>query len=171
MGEVVGIGQLNLNAKAEQSRFALLVGTSQPAISAHVKRGVLSRGETYGVWLAEYCEQMRKEASGRSGEKQEQLTEARINESRENAAAKQQTRLREARKLLLRDDVLILLTELPGLTKTEILNTGEKILETLRAKHGIEIDDDDILEPLRIALGHIGDRAGKLRESVAADPE
>lgn len=171
MGEVVEINQLNLEARAEQSRFALLVGTSQPAISSHVKRGVLTRGATYRIWLAEYCEQLRKEASGRSGEKQEQLTEARIMESRENAAAKQQARLREARKLLLRDDVLILLNELPKLTKTEILNAGEKILESLQAKHGIQLEDDDVLEPLRVALGHVGDRAGQLHEVVSRDPE
>lgn len=171
MGDVVELGTLNLNAKAEQSRFALLVGTSQPAISAHVKKGVLTRGATYAVWLAEYCEQLRKEASGRAGSKQEQLTEARIFESRENAAAKQQSRLKEARTLVLVDDMVLLLNELPKLTKTEMTNAGEKILESLKAKHGIPIDDDDVLEPIRSALGHIGDRARQLRQTVGADPE
>ncbi len=171
VGDVLDFNKLNLDAKADQSKFALLVGTSQPAISGHVKRGVLTRGQTYRIWLSEYCEQLRKEASGRSGDKQEQLTDARIAESRENAAAKQQSRLKEARALLLRDDVLILLSELPKLTKTEVLNAGEKILENLQAKLGIQIDDDDVLEPLRVALGHVGDRAGQLQETVSRDPE
>lgn len=43
-----------------------MVGISQPAVSDLLSRGVLSGGADAGVWLREYCSQLRETAAGRA---------------------------------------------------------------------------------------------------------
>lgn len=162
---------LNLAARANQERFAVLVGTSQPAISAHLRKGHLTKGGSYRTWLSQYCDQLRKEASGRSGDKQAELTEARIAESKENTATKQQSRLREAGKLLQLDDALLIINELPRLVASEFNRVGIEIQESLQVKHGIKIEDGDVIEPIRVALGLAGDRALKLSKRLEGNTD
>ncbi|BEU56829.1 terminase small subunit [Ralstonia pseudosolanacearum] len=54
------------DAVVSQSRFAELVGISQPAVSELIGRGTLSRGATLGTWLLEYCGNLREQAAGRA---------------------------------------------------------------------------------------------------------
>lgn len=42
-----------------------MVGISQPAVSELLSRGVLTDGATAGVWLREYCANLREVAAGR----------------------------------------------------------------------------------------------------------
>lgn len=162
---------LDLAAKAEQQRFGNVVGITQPAVAKHVKSGLLPRGGTYGEWLALYADQLRKEAAGRSGETQQTLAQARIEESRENAAEKKQRRLTAARQLLLRSDIEHLVLELAATIRQTVVSTGESMQESIESKYSVELTDDDITEPLRSALGHVADRAGQFVESLAVDTE
>lgn len=163
------IKTLTLGDPASQTAFAELVGVTQQAIAMKVKEGLLPRGGSYAEWLAIYCDRLRMEAAGRAGEAQQRLTEARIDEARENTAEKRQRRLKDAGNLLQRSDVEVILLELPVMTRQEVTITGEQIEEALQAKYSIELTDDDIKEPLRSALGRIADRAGKLIESIGSD--
>lgn len=160
---------LNLAGKASQTRFAEVVGVTQQAIALKVKEGVLPKDGTYGEWLALYADRLRKEAAGRSGEAQDRLTEARIEESRENSAEKKQRRLAAARQLLQRADVEHILLELPAMVRQQVMTTADAIQEKLESRYSIEMTDDDIKEPLRSALGHVADRAVKLVESLDGD--
>jgi len=162
---------LSLTSPARQQRFAELVGVSQPAIAAHVKSGVLSGNGTYEVWMVEYCDQLRKEASGRGGGKQAELTEARIDESRENTATKRQARLKEAKQLLIYDDVARILLELPRLFRTEVTMVGEEIHHSISNKYDIQLEESDVIEPLRSTLGHVANRAKQLEEAFGSDTE
>tara|TARA_R100001143_G_scaffold31127_1_gene30198 strand:- start:22371 stop:22868 length:498 start_codon:yes stop_codon:yes gene_type:complete len=165
------VQHLDLQGKASQTLFAQLVGVSQQVIALKVKDGILPRDGTYAEWLALYCDRLRNEAAGRAGEAQNRLTEARIAEAQESTAEKKQRRLKDAKQLLQRADVEVLILELPRITRQQIMTTGELIQEALEAKHGLELTDDDIQEPLRSALGRIADHAGKLAESICGDPE
>jgi len=165
----MNLKRLDLGAQASQSRFAELVGVSQQAIALKVKDGSLHRDGTYAEWLSVYCDRLRQEAAGRAGEAQKQLTQARIEESRENTAEKKQRRLTAAKQLLLRPDVEHLILELPTMTRQQVMTTAEEIEEALEAKYSIELTDDDIKKPLRSALGHVGNRAAELIESFGSD--
>lgn len=163
--------RIDLTAPATQSGFGEIVGVSQQAIADRVKSGVLPREGTYGEWLYLYCEQLRKEAAGRSGEAQEQLTQARIEESRENAAEKKQRRLLQARQLILVSDIVHTVLDLAGTMRTQVTQAADKIHETIQDKYKLQLSDDDIHEPLRAALRHVADRAGELQRSAEAGPD
>jgi len=165
----VATRSINLGSKASQTVFAEIVGVSQQAIALKVKEEVLTRDGTYAEWFVLYTDRLRQEAAGRSGEAQGRLTEARIEESRENSAEKKQRRLIAARLLLQRADVEHILLELPALVRQQMMTTAEAMQEKLESKYSIEMTDDDIKEPVRTALGHVADRAVKLVESLDSD--
>lgn len=54
-----------------------MVGISQPAVSDLLARGVLSGGSDVGVWLTEYCGNLRAVAAGRAGDGEMDLVEER----------------------------------------------------------------------------------------------
>jgi len=68
---------ISLNEVATQSGFGRLVGISQPAVNEKVSDGLLPVNGTYQQWLNIYCERLREEAAGRSGEDQVCLTRER----------------------------------------------------------------------------------------------
>jgi phage terminase Nu1 subunit (DNA packaging protein) len=82
---------IDLDIEATQPEFAALIGISQPAVSALVKRGILSAGQTIGEWLQAYISNLREQAAGRSlelseeraGLAREQKLLARIKKQRE----------------------------------------------------------------------------------------
>ena len=150
--------------------FASIVGVTQQAISLKVQEGLLPRDGTYAEWLVLYCERLRKEAAGRSGEAQDRLTEARIEESRENSAEKKQRRLAAARDLLQRADVETLVIGLATAVRQSVTGAGDEIQQKLASKYSIELEDDDIKEPLRSALRHVADRTDELVQSLRRDP-
>lgn len=53
------------DAPMTQAEFGARVGVSQAAISELVARGTLSPGAAGGVWLREYCSNLREQAAGR----------------------------------------------------------------------------------------------------------
>jgi len=163
------LSTVDLSATSTQTNFAALVGVSQQAIADRVKSGVLTRDGTVGEWLYLYCDQLRKEAAGRSGEAQGQLTFARIEESKENAAEKKQRRLVAAGQLLQLADVQHLLLELPTVVRTQMLQCAEKIQEGIETKYKLSLEETDVDEPIRAALRHIADRAAQLRKSFDSD--
>ncbi len=57
---------IDLSAQLKQSDFGALVGVSQPAVSDLLARGVLTDGESGGVWLKQYCRHLREIAAGRA---------------------------------------------------------------------------------------------------------
>lgn len=57
---------VDLSAQFKQAEFGELVGISQPAVSDLLARGVLTDGESGGVWLKQYCRHLREIAAGRA---------------------------------------------------------------------------------------------------------
>lgn len=57
---------VDLSAQFKQVEFGELVGVSQPAVSDLLARGVLTEGESGGVWLKQYCRHLREIAAGRA---------------------------------------------------------------------------------------------------------
>lgn len=57
---------IDLSVQFKQSEFGELVGISQPAVSDMLGRGVLTDGESGGVWLKQYCRHLREIAAGRA---------------------------------------------------------------------------------------------------------
>ena len=57
---------IDLSAQLKQAEFGELVGISQPAVSDLLARGVLTDGESGGVWLKQYCRHLREIAAGRA---------------------------------------------------------------------------------------------------------
>jgi len=154
------MGDIQLSDEATQSGFARLVGTSRQAINKHFEKGILPKGHSYLDWLLIYCDRLRDEAAGRGGDQQSTLTAVRIEETKENIAEKRQRRLTAAGDLMDREMAHQWIVESASGIQGHVLGAGETILESLTEKHSIEIETDDVLGPLRSALGYIG-RDGK----------
>ncbi|MCU7836143.1 MAG: hypothetical protein KZQ83_12955 [gamma proteobacterium symbiont of Taylorina sp.] len=73
---------MNIDAPAVQKEFAKIIGVSAAAVNNYVTKGILKKGDTYRVWLLIYCERQREVAGNYNsgGEKQTDLTQARIND-------------------------------------------------------------------------------------------
>lgn len=160
---------VDLNEVANQTRFAALVGVDQSMIAKHLAKGKMTRNATMGVWLVEYCENLRQQATGRGGSAQERLTIARIEESAENTASKRQARLMQSGALIDKEQVAQFVKESAGEIKTGVLTAGETIIERIQSKYDIELDDDDdVLGELKSALGHAGSVAQQFARNVGA---
>lgn len=157
---------LNLSDQATQAGFANLVGTTQPAIQTMVARGILTRSGTYGEWLTEYCARLRSEASGRAADNSGELTQARIEESRENTLSKRQERLTKAGVLVIADDVAQVVEHMAQSTKSSFLNAGDRIVESITSKYEIELDSELVYDPLRNALGRVADATREFIEGI-----
>ncbi len=161
MGEVT-VKTLSLDARATQSRFALIVGISQPAVAKLLGKGILPKGGTYRDWLLAYCERLRKEASGRGADNQELLTQARIDESRENALSKRLDRYEKTGLLVALPHVKAVLSAWAQQVRMNVENAGEKIFDRISAEHDLTLNDELIREPLRVALRNASSVAREL---------
>lgn len=56
---------INLDEVATQAQFGEMVGISQQTVSDLVARGVLSESAPAGLWLLDYCANLREVAAGR----------------------------------------------------------------------------------------------------------
>lgn len=56
--------KIDLAKPCTQARFAAMVGISQPAVNQLLNRGTLTRGETAGQWLLDYCTSQREQNAG-----------------------------------------------------------------------------------------------------------
>jgi hypothetical protein len=157
---------LNLSDVATQAGFATIVGTTQPAIQTMVARGILTRSGTYGEWLNEYCARLRSEASGRAADNSGELTQARIEESRENTLSKRQERLTKAGVLVIADDVAQVIEHQAQFIKSNFLNAGDRIVESIASKYEIDLDSELVYEPLRNSLGHLADTTREFVEGI-----
>ena len=146
------MSSFDLSAKATQTTFAELVGTTQPAIAKFVAKGVLHKGGTYAQWLISYTEKLRKEAAGRGADNADRLTEARIAESHENTLSKRQDRLQKAGVLVAVDDIAQVVEEMGSSIQSSWMGAGNRIIEAIESQHEIELDDDIVNEPLRDSL-------------------
>jgi terminase small subunit / prophage DNA-packing protein len=68
---------LNLDAKATQRHFGMLVGVTQQAVQGLVAEGILPAGGTHRDWLIAYCKRLREMAAGRYSAGELDLTEER----------------------------------------------------------------------------------------------
>lgn len=68
---------MNLDSKATQRQFGLLVGITQAAVSQSIAEGILTAGQTYREWLMAYCKRLREKAAGRYSAGDLDLTEER----------------------------------------------------------------------------------------------
>lgn len=71
---------MDIDTKAQQNKFAEIVGVSEPAVSGYIKKGFLKEDGTYREWLLAYCERQRTMASNHGGDAQTSLAQARIND-------------------------------------------------------------------------------------------
>lgn len=163
------MSDFNIEDQASQTGFAALLNISQQTISKQYKKGVLKIGGTYREWLIEYTEHLRKEAAGRGGDSQQILTNARIEETLENTAAKRQARLRDAKTLLDKEDTVLLITEGVGQLRSHVMTAGDEIIDEIISRYKIELEDDIVLKPLRTALGHCATDVKELGERITGD--
>lgn len=157
---------VDLSAKAKQTEFAKIVGTSQPAIAQMIAKGVLTRNATIGQWLVEYCDRLRKEASGRGSDNNQTLTEARIAESIENTLSKRQDRLAKAGVLVAADDMALVVEEMGNTIQSTWMGVGDRIVEAIESTHKIELDDEIVYEPLRNALCNLATSTQEFIEDI-----
>jgi hypothetical protein len=156
-----------LNKKATQVGFADLVGCSKQAIHQRVNQGTLPKGGTYSEWLKVYIEGLRNEAAGRSDE--------------DLGAIRGRKELAQARReefQLAKDYKLVIITESlePALidllksVRSQVMETGSKVLQSIEMEHSITLDDNIVLGPLRAALGNIAGSADQLVSSITEEP-
>ena len=162
----MAISKIELDQPATQAGFARLVGTSRQAINKHVEKGVLKDGMSYADWLQIYCDRLRDEAAGRGGDQQGTLTAVRIEETLENIAEKRQRRLTASGELMDRETVRQWIVEAASGIQGFVMGAGETIMESIREKYKVELDDDDVTGPLRSALGHVGSAGSELAERL-----
>lgn len=98
---------MNLDEACSQSAFGELIGTSQPAVSEMLSRGVLKPGCTARVWLLDYCAHMREQAAGRGADGELAFQRAKLAAvSRERAEIKLAVERREFASVELIEQVL-----------------------------------------------------------------
>lgn len=160
---------ITLTDKATQVGFAGLVGVSRQAIQKRCEKGDLKKGLSYAEWLKVYCELLREEAAGRGGEAAGELTTARIEESREKTLAMKYDRLEREGALLIAEDVSRILSEVFGTVRSQVSNAESKVLEGLRSQHQLDVDDEFIRAPFRLALESAAKRAAELGQDIIGD--
>lgn len=139
-----------LNQKASQSGFGRLVGVSQQAISNQVHAGVLQDGGTYGEWLVQYCERLRTEAAGRSGDTDKRLTDSRIEESQIKTAQLRLTYNRDIGKAIYTEDAASVISDWARYANREYTQTTHRLVAEIQSANEITIDQvlvDSLVSP------------------------
>lgn len=162
---------IDLNVKATQTVFSKLVGTSQPAVAQMVAKGVLTRNASVGQWLVEYCDRIRKEAAGRGSDNSKSLTDARIEESRENTLSKRQDRLTKAGVLVSTEDIALVVEEMGNSIQSGWIGAGDRIIEAIQSSHKIELDDELVYGPLRASLRNLATSTQEFIDDIQRDVE
>lgn len=152
-----------LSDLAVQAKFADLVGISRQAVSKKVDDGTLPRGGTYADWLLAYVEKLRENAAGRSGERQDDLTKARIDEANAKALKLNLENLSALDLLVCVEDVNRSLGQFARSINSAIDDAGNRIVESLVSKNpDLEFDDELVFESLRSATARIAKNAQEL---------
>jgi phage terminase Nu1 subunit (DNA packaging protein) len=157
---------VDLIAKATQSGFAELVGTSKQAVQKHAAKIGLKKGGTYADWLRIYCEHLRTEAAGRGGESMNDLTKQRILESEQKTLAMMLDNQEKLGALVSVEDVSTVFDEFSGSVPTAINSAAESILAAIESKYSIQLDDELVHGPIRAAADRVAGTARKLSEGI-----
>lgn len=158
-----------LDKQATQTGFGDLVGVSQQAISKLVAKGVIPQAGTYRQLLIVYVDHLRQVASGR--EEEARLTAARIREAEANADLKELQFVERLGAVVEVDAIAPALAGWAVRARTAIVAAGDRIRDAIESKHGIEIEDGIITEPLRAALEDVADYPTDLGGFAAEDRE
>jgi citrate lyase gamma subunit len=162
---------LDLEAPANQTRFARLVGASQPSISKHVEKGRLPREGSYKDWFIAYGEHLRDEAAGRGGSSTEELTAARIDETRVKTANGRLDYLEKIKKLIPREDCGVVLKDWASYANREFGNAFKTLVSDVQAKYDIDIDVELVDKIAGSTTERIKDHAGKLAQSFSGSSD
>lgn len=162
---------LDLEAPANQTRFARLVGASQPSISKHVEKGRLPREGTYKDWLIAYSEHLRDEAAGRGGSLSEELSAARIDETRVKTANGRLDYLEKIKYLLPREACAVVLRDWASYANREFGDAFKTLVSDVQANHDIDIDVELVNKIAGPTTERIRDYAGKLAQSFGGSSD
>lgn len=133
---------LNLSEQAKQTVFAQLVGVSQPAINKQIEKGVLIRGGSYQDWLNSYIEQLRDQAAGRGGDKQANLTQARIEESEMKTATMRIQYHEKLGTLVVLAEAQALLVNWAAYANREFRQANNRLVLDIKSMLGVDVPDE-----------------------------
>ena len=151
-----------LDRQGSLAEFGALVGIEKQAVHKLRGKGVLSDEATLARWLLEYCDNLRRQAAGRGGDAQGELTRARIEESRENTRLKQLERLTKEGSLVEADQVAPVMEGWADQVRQDVTGCGGEIIEGIESRYSIELDSELVHGPLRDTLGRARERAQEL---------
>jgi len=145
----------NLNAKANQSSFARLVGVSQTAIKSHFDKGTLIAGQSLADWLHQYCESLRTEAAGRGGDDQKSLTRARTNDAQQSARLKEIQIAEKLGELISAEEIKPAILAMVSAARIELLSLPSKLAAEFKALYGVDVDESLIEDHIHESLEHL----------------
>jgi hypothetical protein len=162
---------LDLESVANQTRFARLVGASQPSISKHVEKGRLPREGSYKDWFIAYGEHLRDEAAGRGGSLTEELAAARIEETRLKSANSRLDYLAKIESLIPRDFCMKVLKDWAVYANREMGSAIKTLISDVQAEHDIDIDSEMVSNIVGPTTERIRDHASKLADSFSGSSD
>ncbi|MEH6825641.1 MAG: hypothetical protein V7629_17220 [Motiliproteus sp.] len=133
---------LDLLEPAKQAVFARLVGVSQPAINKQIEKGVLIRGGSYQEWLNSYIEQLRSQAAGRGGDKQANLTQARIEESEVKTALGRIQYHEKLGSLVILEEARAFLMDWAAYANREFRQANERLVLDIKSMLDVDVPDE-----------------------------
>ena len=162
---------LDLDSEANQTRFARLVGASQPSISKHVEKGRLPRDGSYKDWLIAYGEHLRDEASGRGGSLTDALQAARIEETTIKSANGRLDFQEKIGLLVPRDFCMKVLKDWASYANREMGSAIKTLISDVQAEHDIDIDSEMVSNIVGPTTERIRDHASKLADSFSGSSD
>lgn len=157
---------INLDAPISQTKFAELVGVSQQAVSKRESDGTLTKGQPLNVWLQNYCQKLRDEASGRAGDNDKRLTEARIQESEIKTAQLRLAYNRDIGNVIYTEDAAGVISEWARFANREYIQTLHRLVSEIQTSNNITIDQDLVDNLVSPATERIKDFAAELGRSL-----
>lgn len=149
-----GMIKTALKEKARQMVFAQIVGISQPAVSEHLNNGILTDGESYEVWIKQYCAHMRTAAAGRA-ENNDELRAATIREKIAKARQAEVNTAKELAQLVRIDSIKDKLAMLLSHMSSVLLNCESTIREHAKLELGVDIPTGFITNHHKAALSEL----------------
>ena len=139
-----------LDKQVTQMEFAALVGVTSSAISALIARGALPREATARQWLFAYLERLRSAATGRGGDAQADLTQARIREANAKALKTEVEIGRELRALVDANGVELALSGWVARGVQAIDGAEQRIVDAIQSEFSIELEERHVREHLHL---------------------
>lgn len=152
-----------LECPATGKDFADLIGVVPSVVSAHLKAGRMTRGETLRRWLLEYCDHLRKVAGGHlsSVSTQEALARARIRESEAKAAKAEVETGKELAALVYVADLEPALRDWAAHGAQAIDAAIGRIVDAIESDFSIELEDRHVRHPLHATLRDLAAYPGR----------